>query len=200
MEFPYVKVPSMRALFLRQQEKYKSEWYRVHNQKPPSVEFEDPPPPKKEPYVQTITDTYIVDGFRPEPTAETHLDMSYWETDDAGPEPIEFRSSLNTARSDSVVSWTELPLPDSGEINRCFTPYENDIMSYGVLETVRLELRRRGDHLANEMDRVDSEFRRPPKKNWFCLKNSRFSIEHIRFNELRRRRAARFAHTSDAEQ
>jgi hypothetical protein len=188
----------MRALFLRQQEKFKKEWYRVHNQQPPDIEFEEPPPVTKEFNTQTIRHTYIVDGFRPDPVGGGNLDMSYWETEDAGVEPIEFRESLNIERSDSVVSWTELPFPGSGEINRCFTPYENDLMSYGTLETTRLELRRRGNHLVNEMERVDSAFRRPAKKNWFCLKGPDFSIEHIRFNELRRRKAAKWARTSGA--
>jgi hypothetical protein len=118
---------------------------------------------------------------------------TYWKTDDAGMEPIEFRESLSTMQSDSVLSWADLPRPGSGEINECFTPYENDMMSYGAFETTRLELRRRGNHLAHEMARVDTEFRRPPKKHWFALKTSDFTREHIRFNELRRRDAARSA-------
>jgi hypothetical protein len=181
----------MRALFLRQQEKYKNEWYRVHHQTPPNLEFEEPLPPKKEAYVQTITDTYVVDGFRPEPLEGDDIIRSYWETDDAGMEPIEFRESLCALQSDAVVSWEDLPHPGSGEINPCFTPYENDMMSYGAFETTRLELRRRGKHLAHEMGRVDSEFRRPPRKNWFCLKTADFTKEHVRFNELRRRDAPR---------
>jgi hypothetical protein len=113
-------------------------------------------------------------------------------------EPVEFRASLNAMKSDSVVSWTDVPRPGSGEVNRCFTPYENDLMSFGAFETTRLELTRRGEHLANEMERVDNEFHRPPKKNWFCLKKSDFSIEHIRFNERRRRNAARWAFRDDS--
>lgn len=181
----------MRALFLRQQEKYKDRWYRVHHQTPPNLEFEEPPPPKKEPPVQTITSTYVVDGFRPDAPDDCDPVRSYWETDDAGMEPIEFRESLHALQSDTVLSWASLPRPGAGEVNRCFTPYENDLMSYGAFETTRLELQRRGNHLAHEMARVDCEFRRAPRKNWFCLKTSDFTKEHLRFNELRRRDAAR---------
>ncbi|OHT13215.1 hypothetical protein TRFO_16786 [Tritrichomonas foetus] len=182
----------MRALYLNQQEKYKKEWYRIHGQKPPNLGFEEEKPKKYEPCTQTITETTIVDGYPAENACSPHdLFYSYWETENAGMEPIEFRAAANTLRGDTIIGWKDVPQPGHGEINDCFTPYENDIMSFGAFETFRAELKKRGQHLANEMKRVDDEFNRKPVKNWFCLKEKQFSIEHMRFNELKRRRAAR---------
>jgi hypothetical protein len=183
----------MRALFLRQQEKFKEQWYRARGETAPNLGLLDEPPEKTEHLPPTITRTSIIDGYRSETAGDNHLDQSYWETDNAGMEPIEFLTSLNTMKSDSVISWTVVARPGCGAVNRCFTPYENDVMSFGAFETMRLELRRRGQHLANEMERVDNEFHRPPKKNWFCLKKSDFSVEHFRFNEIRRRNASKWA-------
>jgi hypothetical protein len=183
----------MRALYLRQQERYQERWYKAKGQTPPNLGRKEEVPVKKEPYTETITDTYVLEGYQSEHVGDAQAPRSYWETVDAGMEPVEFRQSLNVLKSDTVVSWHTVPQPGSGETNRCFTPYENDVMSYGAFETTRLELKKRGSHLASEMKRVDDEFNRPPKKNWFCLKNSQFSIEHIRYNEMHRRAAAKHA-------
>ena len=51
------------------------------------------------------------------------------------------------------------------------------------------ELKNRSEHIACEMQRVDDEWNRPPKKNWFMLKQKNFTVEHCRFMELNRRRA-----------
>lgn len=181
----------MRALYLNQQERYKRRWYKAKNQKPPNLGFDEERIVKKEPCTMTITDTYIVDGFETPAAKSDYTDMSYWETRAPGMEPIDFASARNAMRSDSVVSWTSRPLTPQGPVNKCFTPYENDVMAYGAFEVTMDELRRRGNHLAEEMKRVDDEFNRPPKRNWFCMKGQQFSIEHTRYNELKRRRATR---------
>lgn len=178
---------------MNQQSRYKSKWYESRGQTPPNLGRKEKTIRKKEPCTMTITDTYVVDGFQPEVSGDDHLDMSYWETRDAGMEPLEFFAARNAMKSDSVVSWSEFPAVGEGEINKCFTPYENDMMSYGAMEVMRLELKNRGRHLANEMKRVDDEFYRPPKQDWFCIKGPQFTIEHVRYNELRRRNAAKWA-------
>ena len=187
----------MRALFLRQRDKYKKQWYEQRGQTPPDLGKSRAEAKEKERNTVSITDTYVVEGFRPETRGDDHLELSYWETTDAGIEPLEFWISRNNTKSDEVIGWTELPLPASGTINRCFTPYENDIMSYEAFEVTRRELKHRGEHLANEMKRVDDTFNRRAKKNWFCLKGPEFTLEHVRHNEMLRRDAERKAFIGD---
>lgn len=185
----------MRALYQSQQERYKKEWYRIHNQTPPNLgQNENKYKPKKyEPCTQTVTDTTVLAGFTKGETAPiSELNYSYWGTAESGPEPFDYRTANNTLKSDLILSHNNLPQPFHGQINDCFTPYENDLMAFGAFETIRAELEKRSNHLALEMKRVENEFYRAPKKNWFCLKGSEFTPEHLRYNELRRRKAAKY--------
>ena len=187
----------MRALFLRQRDKYRQQWYDQRGITPPNLGKDRNKGQNKARSTVSITDTYVVEGFQPTTQGDDHLELSYWETTDAGIEPLEFWTSRNMVKSDTVVGWTELPLPEAGAINRCFTPYENDIMSYEAFEVTRKELKHRGEHLANEMKRVDETFHRGAKKNWFCLKGAEFTKEHVRHNEMMRRNAQRMAFIGD---
>ena len=138
------------------------------------------------------------------------LDLSLWEGPGAGIEPFEFQKSLSTLREDKIMTsatksksncnneknqvnnkCTVPPayMPPTNRLNRCFTPYENDLMSFDAFETMRKELKNRSEHIACEMQRVDDEWNRPPKKNWFMLKKKDFTVEHCRFMELNRRKA-----------
>lgn len=184
----------MRALYQSQQERYKKEWYRIHKQTPPNLGQDEKKykPKKYEPCTQTVTDTTVLAGFsetRTVPINELHY--SYWGTAESGPDPLDYNTAQNTLKSDLILSHNNLPQPLHGQINDCFTPYENDLMAFGAFETIRAELEKRSNHLALEMKRVEDEFYRAPKKNWFCLKGSEFTPEHLRYNELQRRKAAK---------
>lgn len=145
-------------------------------------------------------------------------DLSLWEGSGAGIEPFEFQKSLSTLREDKIMTsakiiknnckngndkdslkfYTHVSVPPAeyppvNRLNRCFTPYENDLMSFDAFETMRKELKNRSEHIACEMQRVDDEWNRPPKKNWFMLKKKDFTVEHCRFMELNRRRAMKEA-------
>lgn len=142
------------------------------------------------------------------------IDLSLWEGPGAGIEPFEFQKSLSALREDKIMTPSKkiqnnnkndkkhdkskscpcnsvppAEFPPVDRLNRCFTPYENDLMSFDAFETMRKELKNRSEHIACEMQRVDDEWNRPPKKNWFMLKKKDFTVEHCRFMELNRRRA-----------
>jgi hypothetical protein len=177
--------------FLRRLEKSKEAWYRAHGMSPPEI-FEGPRTPRKMrlPRPQTYTKTTVLDIYAPVPHP-VHRLLSYWETEGAGIEPRDFRRSISSIRRKDVISWDPFPLPRIGRLNKCETPYENDIMSFDAFETARRELKHRSDHLASEMDRVEREWTRPPKKDWVKLKGREFSIEYNRFMELQRRESAK---------
>ncbi|OHT06346.1 hypothetical protein TRFO_05518 [Tritrichomonas foetus] len=271
----------MYAGFLRQREIAKADWYRVHKQIPPNLG--EQPPPERVPLeidTKTYTTTYAFDPYNPSDKSknkEVWNDLSLWEGDGAGIEPVEFTKTLNSLRESKFItnnpkirssynsrnakntkslsksltkretSNKKIYQKDSqnmpktnknksedkqkkksaseanyiiddaykeesqrkilekaekltgtiqfnieyetGRLNRCFTPYENDIMSFDAFEAVRKELKNRSEHIASEMKRVDDEWNRPPAKNWFLLKDERFTVEHCRFMELNRRRA-----------
>jgi len=180
----------MRALFLRQKEKHRIEWYKSHGIKPPEL---SPPKTARRKYIantQTLTNTVVVEHFSKDFEPKS-LEVSYWEGEGAGIEPLEFRESMNILRSDLVVSRKSLPVFKPGELNQCFTPYENDLLTFNTFEATRRELKRRADQLAFEMDRVDQEFNRNPVDKWFCIKNKQFTTEHCRYLEKQRRRAAK---------
>ncbi|KAH0792942.1 hypothetical protein GPJ56_003206 [Histomonas meleagridis] len=178
----------MRALYQYQQEEYKKKWYKAHKENPPNLR-------RKEKTTNSLNNlsfrkTEILEGFQAKNACDPkNLCYSYWDTEIPGIEPLEFRASVNSLRSDSIISNKEISYPGNGVLNNCFTPYENDIMSFGAFETTRLELKRKALHLSEEMKRVDEEFYRPPKENWFCLKGPEFTSEHIRHNKARRREA-----------
>ena len=174
--------------YLRRLERTKRDWYHARGQEPPNLGFTQPvtrPPPLD---MRTYTTTTVLDVFSP-PPADTRRrkKLSYWEGEGAGIEPDEFRQSLTSLRHMEVVGPREVEYPRPGRLNACFTPYENDIMSFDAFETVRGELKRRAEALAMEMKRVDNEWARPPVKDWFCLRDERFTREHCRFNQLRRK-------------
>ncbi|EAY14358.1 hypothetical protein TVAG_026790 [Trichomonas vaginalis G3] len=180
----------MRAGFLRRAEKHRREWYESRGQKPPTLHPPETPRRRFTPVTQTLTNTVVLEQFdnRREPE---YIDKSYWEGEGAGIEPIEFLAEMNSLRSETVISRKQLPIPSTKKINRCFTPYENDIMSFNAFETARNELKRKSEHLANEIDRVNREFNRDPIDKWYMLKTKQFTIEHCRFLDKQRRRAAR---------
>ena len=139
--------------------------------------------------------------------------LSFWEGPGAGIEPTEFRNSLTAVREDKVISsppripqkakrgtrssQNSRPLnpvgpaatPPLNRMNACFTPYKNDLMTFDNFETIRRELKNRSEHIAQEMLRVDQEWNREPKKDWFTEPTKLFTAEHCRFMELNRRRA-----------
>lgn len=192
------KRKKMRALYQNQQEKYKKEWYRIHKQTPPNLGCDEKAykPKQYVPCTQTITDTTILEGFtKVKPRPLSQLEYSYWVPDESGPEPVDYQTATNTLNSDEVIGWKEVKQPGHGKIiehsDMPMTPYQNDQMAHGMFETMRAELEKRAKYLAQEMKRVEDEFYRPPAKNWFTLKKSNFTKEHIRFNELKRRNAAK---------
>lgn len=180
----------MRAGFLYRAEKHRREWYAARGQNPPTLEPPMTPRRKRIPNIQTLTDTVVLKGYRPGVDYK-ELDMSYWEGKGAGIEPIEFLAGVNALKSDMVFSREKFPPVMPGKINKCYTPYENDIMSFDAFETARKELKRRSDHLASEMERVSREFNRDPHPLWFTFRKGDFTIEHCRFLEKKRRRAAK---------
>lgn len=170
----------------RRMERTKHDWYCSKGQDPPNLGFTQPIKKKKLIDTQTYTNTTVLDVFAPV-TANANESLSYWEGDGAGIEPIEFRQSISSLRQSQVMSKCEIPKPKPGRLNNCFTPYENDVMTFDAFETARKELKRRSDHLATEMKRVQEEWTRPPVDDWFCIKNHKFTKEHCRFMELKRR-------------
>lgn len=180
----------MRALFNRQKEKYKKEWYDSKGMEQPTLNTKRKFKKKNDPMVQTLTNTYVIEHFS-KTIDPKNLNLSYWEGEGAGIEPSEFRASLNVLRSDFILSEKKPPLFKFGELNRCYTPYENDLLTFKTYEATRKELKRRADQLAYEMERVDKEFNRNPVTNWFCIKNKDFTTEHCRYLEKQRRRAAK---------
>ena len=189
----------MRAGFLRRAEKHRREWYAARGQNPPTLNPPEIPRRRFTPVTQTLTDTVVLENFA-EKREPKCVDKSYWEGKGAGIEPIEFLASMNSLRSETVISREQLPMTEPGKINRCFTPYENDIMSFEAFELARQELKRKSEHLANEIERVDREFNRDPCDKWYMLKTGQFTIEHCRFLEKMRRRAARRAYKNFYEQ
>lgn len=176
----------MYAGYLRRLEKTKAEWYKVHGQKPPNLGYTEPRKPKKiEVDTNTYTTTEILDVYAPK-SPDPPRKLSYWEG--PGIEPEDFRRSLDVLRTKPVISPTKIPKPNIGRLNNCFTPYENDTLTFQTYELARRELKRQSEHLAEEMERVEDEWTREPMKDWFTIKNSQFSIEHARFLELERRK------------
>lgn len=184
----------MLALKQRRAEKARQEWYAARGQKPPTLEPPSTPRHRFTPVTQTLTTTCVLENFNEKRDPE-YIDMTYWEGEGAGIEPLEFLASINALKSDVVISRTKYPFTKNGKINKCYTPYENDIMSFEAFETARNELKRRAQHLADEMERVDKEFNRDPVPDWFMLpkkgRKDKFTIEHCRFLEKQRRRAAK---------
>ena len=177
----------MYGLKQRRLEKDRLEWYKCHGQKPPNL-GQDPrrKKPKTMARAQTYTPTTVLNVYAPKQT-EMNGDLSYWEGEGAGIEPIEFLNSIRTLRDTDIISHNYFPLQKQGRLNNCFTPYENDLMTFDAFESVRKELQRKTDHIASEMERVYKEWIRPPKENWFCLRDRQFSVEHSRFMEIQRR-------------
>ena len=190
----------MRALYKNQQKRYQEQWYKARGEQPPNIEFRSNKTKKTAPDVAITTETCVLKGNKIE-TATDHEEeecedigieeISYWEGYGAGIEPIEFRTARSVLMSDSIISRTDYPKVGSGHINECFTPYENDCMSFEAFEISRRELQRRSNQLADEMKRVDDMFNREPVENWFALKGKQFTIEHCRYLDLQRRRAAK---------
>lgn len=176
----------MYGCYLRRLEKDKVDWYKSHGMKPPNIETGRKELKGKKGDANTYTQTTVMNTYAPS-IPEIRKPFSYWEGDGAGVEPMDFRESICALRSTNVVSPHHVHLPKTGRLNDCFTPYENDIMSFDAFETVRKELKHKSEHLAQEIDRVNKEWNRPPKENWFCMKDRAFSIEHSRFMELKRR-------------
>jgi hypothetical protein len=183
----------MHSGFLRRLEKSKAEWYQSTGQKPPDLGFSAPVRPKVVVDTNTYTTTTVLDVFDCREPIERDPTLSYWEGTGAGIEPIEFRASVRSLRENEIMSPDRLPQPPIGTVNhdKRFTPYENDILTFEAFETARKELRKRAEHIAREMERVNDEWTRPPVKNWFALKDRRFTVEHCRYMELLRRDMAK---------
>lgn len=197
----------MYAGFLYQREVAKADWYRKHNQEPPNLGFVPKQIKRKmiDVDTRTYTKTYKMNPYDPirskksdenenSSTKKIKREMindklSLWEGEGAGIEPIEFFNTLGVLREDKCLNPKYIKSPPVGRLNNCFTPYENDIMSFDAFEAVRKELKNRSEHIANEMKRVEKEWNRPPKSDWFTYKDERFTFELCRFNELSRRNA-----------
>jgi hypothetical protein len=173
--------------YLRRLEKSKAEWYRAKGQVPPNLGFSQPVRQPKKIDTHTYTTTNMLDQFSPASDEISRANLSYWEGEGAGVEPDEFHNTARAMRRNEVMSPYAVPRPKIGELNRCFTPYENDLMTFEVFETTRHELKERAEHIALEMDRVNQEWTRDPVKNWFALKGGQFTVEHCRFMEILRR-------------
>jgi hypothetical protein len=180
----------MRGLFKRRLEKDKMDWYKCHGMKPPDFDSRRKKIPRTKADVQTYTETTVLDVFAPV-TLSLNRPLSYWEGEGAGIEPTEFTTSVTALRSQPIVSRDPCAYPKPGNLQECSTPYKNDLMTFDAFETIRRELKHRSDHLASEMERVHDEWTRPPKDNWFTLKDCSFSIEHCRYMEILRRKTAR---------
>lgn len=177
----------MYGLKLRRLEKDRLEWYKCHGQKPPNSGTDRRRKPKTKADTQTYTTTTLLNIYAPQQT-EMRGKLSYWEGEGAGVEPVEFLNAMRDLRGTNVISKEQYPIPKTGRLNNCFTPYENDLMAFDAFETVRNELKHRTDHLASEMERVYQEWNRPPDERWFMMKDKQFSIEFSRFMELQRRK------------
>ncbi|OHT03019.1 hypothetical protein TRFO_29675 [Tritrichomonas foetus] len=187
-------IVQMYGLKQRRLEKDRLEWYKCHGQKPPNSICDDNirRKPNTKADTQTYTKTTILNVYAPK-QSDFRGPLSYWEGEGAGIEPDEFYQCIRSLRGTGIVSKEHIPVPKStGRINDCFTPYENDLMTFDAFESARKELKRRTEHIANEMDRVYKEWTRPPDDKWFCLKDRQFSVEHSRFMELKRRKEAKF--------
>ena len=184
----------MRAIYMNQNERYKKRWYAARGEEPPNLGYQKKEPKKSQPKSLTETVTTVLRSDEFEDNCEEDIsNFTYWEGEGAGIEPIEFREIRNILQSDIVLSQTPHELIGPGELNDCFTPYENDQMSFHAFQLARKELEKRGDQLAEEVKRINDEFYRPPVKNWFCKKGAEFTKEHCRFLELKRRNANRCA-------
>jgi hypothetical protein len=179
--------------FLRRLERSKTEWYRSTGQKPPELSFSAPLRKPVHVDTNTYTTTTILDVFNCPEASERDPTLSYWEGSGAGIEPIEFRASVRSLREHEVMSPTKVAQPRIGTVDdqKPFTPYENDLLTFEAFETARKELKKRAEHIAREMERVNDEWTRPPREDWFMLKDSRFTVEHCRYMELLRRKIAK---------
>jgi hypothetical protein len=177
--------------YLRRLEQSKAAWYREMGQEPPNLGFSQPVRRPVKIDTKTYTKTAILDVFAPPEPIPHDTSLSYWEVSGAGIEPVEFRESVRSLREDEVMSPVNVSQPPIGRVNRCFTPYENDVMTFEAFETARKELKKRAEHIAAEMARVNYEWTREPQPNWFMLKDSRFTVEHCRHMELLRRQIAK---------
>ena len=125
----------------------------------------------------TYTKTSVLKPFNPKsvriPTNEFESDyylgndkkISYWGKGGAGVEPIDFSRTLSIIRENTAMSPYQINLAPIGKINDCWTPYQNDQMTYDVLEAARNELRHRAEHIAWEMRRVDDLWNTEPAAN-----------------------------------
>jgi hypothetical protein len=177
--------------YLRRLEQSKAAWYREMGQEPPNLGFSQPVRRAVKIDTRTCTRTAILDVFAPPEPVPRDTPLSYWGSGGAGIDPAEFRESVRSLREDEVMSRANVPQPPIGRVNRCFTPYENDVMTFEAFETARRELRKRSEHIALEMARVHSEWTKEPRANWFALKDSSFTLEHCRHMELLRRKIAK---------
>jgi hypothetical protein len=168
-------------------EKDKLDWYKCQGLKPPQIDGGPRKVHQTKADVQTYTKTTILDVFAP-PRSEFTKPFSYWEVPGAGIEPVEFNTSVSALRSPrDVISPVPYKTPKRGRLNNCFSPYQNDLMSFNAFDTIRKELKHRSDHLAAEMKRVQEEWVRPPQEKWFALRDRQFSVKHSRFMEVMRR-------------
>ncbi|KAH0794483.1 hypothetical protein GPJ56_001508 [Histomonas meleagridis] len=177
--------------YLRRKEQSKNAWYKAHGQTPPRL-CKTPEEKRRKMKIDTqaFTKTKVLHVFDP-PPPQMKDNLSYWEVDGAGIEPVEFRNSLISMRNLEVMSQKPIKPPNVGKVSECSSPYQNDLMSFEAFETSRKELKHRAQHIVEEMTRVNNEWNRGPVENWFCLKDKKFTAEHCRFNELRKREIAK---------
>lgn len=180
----------MYGLKQRRLEKDRLEWYKCHGQKPPSSGTDRRRRPKTKADTQTYTTTTLLNVYAPN-QPEIRGRLSYWEGEGAGIEPVEFFHSINSLRGINVVSREKYPIPKTREPQTCFTPYQNDLVTFEAFEDIRKELKHKANHIASEMERVHAEWTREPDPDWIKMKGAQFSIEFSRFLELERREAQR---------
>lgn len=145
----------------------------------------------------TYTKTDVLKPFRPHnfkmPTSnfndgyyfENDKKKSYWGKGGAGVEPIDFSRTLSILRENTALSPYDLKLAPIGKINDCWTPYQNDQMTYCVFEAARNELRHRAEHIAWEMKRVDDLWNTEPAAN-SILRSQGLNRQNTRSSSVKR--------------
>ena len=118
--------------------------------------------------------------------------ISYWGKGVAGVEPIDFSRTLSILRENTALSPYDINLAPIGRINDCWTPYQNDQMTYHVLEAARNELQHRAEHLAWEMKRVDDLWNTEPAAN-SILRSQSLNQSNTRSSSVQREQS----HKSD---
>lgn len=202
----------MRGQKINRLEKSRDEWYQSHHQSSPSsrkknnsltlsINFD----------THTYTKTDVFKPFCPYNNHQTGFNefennyyygndkyITYWGKGGVGVEPIDFSRTLSILREKTAMSPYKINLAPIGKINDCFTPYQNDQMTYDALEAARNELRHRAEHIALEMRRVDDLWNTEPAAN-ILLRSGNQSLENSHQNARSSSVQRRSSHSSNSK-